>query len=81
MVEEHVSLDEVLEAISQGNILEDYAQHRRKETIIMNCSIDGCPGKYEAGNTIHTVRHRGQVTVIDHVPADVCTIPYAETYC
>ena len=29
MVEEQISLDEVLEAISQGHILEDYAQHRR----------------------------------------------------
>ena len=43
-------------------------------TNTMKCSIDGCPGEYEAGNTMHTVRHRGQVTVIDHVPADVCSV-------
>ena len=23
---------------------------------------------------MHTVRHRGQVMVIDHVPADVCSV-------
>ncbi len=45
-----------------------------KEKITMKCSIDGCPGEYEAGNTMHTVRHCGQVTVIDHVPADVCSV-------
>ena len=40
----------------------------------MKCSIDGCPGEYEAEKVMHTVRHRGQVTVIDHVPADVCSV-------
>ena len=39
----------------------------------MKYSIDGCPGEYEAKNIMHTVRHHGQVTVIDHVPADVCS--------
>ena len=39
----------------------------------MKCSIDGCPGEYEAKNIMHTVRHHGQVIVIDHVPADVCS--------
>ena len=40
----------------------------------MKCSIDSCPGEYEAGTVMHTVRHHGQVTVIDHVPADVCSV-------
>ena len=40
----------------------------------MKCSIDGCPGEYEAETVMHTVRYRGQVTVIDHVPADVCSV-------
>ena len=40
----------------------------------MKCSIDGCPGEYEAGKVMHTVRHRGQVIVIDHVPAEVCSV-------
>ena len=39
----------------------------------MNCSIEGCPGEYEASTIMHTVRHKGRVVVIDHVPADVCS--------
>lgn len=39
----------------------------------MKCSIEGCPGKYEERQIVHTVRYRGQVIVIDHVPADVCS--------
>ena len=45
-----------------------------KETIDMNCSIEGCPGEYEAGKITHTVRRHGQVVVIDHVPAEVCSV-------
>ena len=45
-----------------------------EETIDMNCSIDGCPGEYAAGTVMHTVRYRGQVIVIDHVPAEVCSV-------
>ena len=40
----------------------------------MKCSIEGCPGEYEARNIIHPVRHQGQVIVIDHVPAEVCAV-------
>ena len=40
----------------------------------MKCSIEGCPGEYETQSIVHTVRHRGQVVVIDHVPAEVCSI-------
>ena len=29
MVEEHISLDEILEAVSRGQILENYPKHRR----------------------------------------------------
>lgn len=39
----------------------------------MKCSIDGCPGEYEARDITHTVRHKGKVIVIDHVPAEVCS--------
>jgi len=45
-----------------------------EEIIDMKCSIDGCPGEYEAGKVMHTVRHQGQIIVIDHVPADVCSV-------
>ncbi|MEX0701431.1 MAG: YgiT-type zinc finger protein [Planctomycetales bacterium] len=40
----------------------------------MKCSIEGCPGEYEPRRIAHTVRHRGKIVVIDHVPAEVCSI-------
>lgn len=40
----------------------------------MKCSIKGCPGTYEHKSVHHTVRHRGRVIVIDHVPAQVCDV-------
>lgn len=40
----------------------------------MKCSIKGCPGQYEERQIVHTVRHKGQVIVIDHVPAEVCSV-------
>jgi len=40
----------------------------------MKCTIKGCPGDYELKEIIHTVRHNGEVIVIDHVPAEVCSI-------
>ena len=42
----------------------------RKGATEMNCSIEGCPGEYEHRETLHTVRYRGQVVVIDYVPAE-----------
>ena len=40
----------------------------------MKCSIEGCPGTYEERLIVHTVRHQGQVIVIDNVPAEVCSV-------
>ena len=40
----------------------------------MKCSLAGCSGEYEAKAIVHTVRHRGRVIVIDHVPAEVCSV-------
>ena len=40
----------------------------------MKCTIKSCPGEYEARTIVHTVKHRGNVVVIDHVPAEVCTV-------
>lgn len=40
----------------------------------MRCSVTGCPGEYEERKILHTVRHSGEVVVIDQVPAEVCTI-------
>ena len=45
-----------------------------EEALAMKCSIDGCPGTYESESVVHTVRHAGQLVVIDHVPADVCSV-------
>lgn len=43
-------------------------------TITMKCTIDGCPGEYGAEKVMHVVRHWDRVRVIDHVPADVCSV-------
>lgn len=40
----------------------------------MKCSIEGCPGEYEERKVVHTVRYQGRVVVIDHVPAEVCSV-------
>jgi YgiT-type zinc finger domain-containing protein len=40
----------------------------------MKCRVEGCPGEYEERRITHTVHYRGQIVVIDHVPAEVCTI-------
>lgn len=40
----------------------------------MKCSLEGCSGQYEVTQVVHPVRHRGQVIVIDHVPAEACSV-------
>ena len=40
----------------------------------MKCTIQGCPGEYEARQVVHTVKHHGEVVVIDHVPEEVCGV-------
>ncbi len=40
----------------------------------MKCSMKDCTGAYEEKRVLHTVRHEGQVIVIDNVPAEVCSI-------
>lgn len=44
------------------------------KALVMKCSMEGCPGEYETRKVMQTLRHRGQVTVVDHVPSDVCTV-------
>ncbi|MBI5563129.1 MAG: YgiT-type zinc finger protein [Deltaproteobacteria bacterium] len=39
----------------------------------MKCTIKGCPGEYEDKRIVHTVCPKGEVVVIDHVPAEVCS--------
>ncbi len=50
----------------------DYTDTKKRTG--MNCTIEGCPGHYERKSVTHTVRHKGEVVVIDHVPAEVCDI-------
>ncbi len=40
----------------------------------MRCSIQGCPGEYEERSIVHTVRHQGEIVVIDGVPAEICSL-------
>lgn len=40
----------------------------------MKCSIEGCPGEYEERKIVHPVRYQGRVIVIDHVPAEICSV-------
>jgi YgiT-type zinc finger domain-containing protein len=40
----------------------------------MKCSIEGCPGDYEKKEIFHAVRYKGKLVVIDHVPAEVCSV-------
>ena len=38
------------------------------------CSIQGCPGGYEQRQVVHTVRHKGEIVVVQDVPAEVCSV-------
>jgi len=40
----------------------------------MRCNIEGCSGEYEQREVVHTVRQGNRILVIDHVPAEVCTV-------
>jgi YgiT-type zinc finger domain-containing protein len=44
------------------------------EDRMSKCNITGCAGEYETRSVTHTVRHRGEIVVIDHVPAEVCSV-------
>lgn len=57
MVEENISLVEVLEAMSTGVILEDYPQHRRGACCLLS-------GETTAGRPLHVVCTTNQPVVI-----------------
>jgi hypothetical protein len=57
MVEENIKLDEVLEVIDTGQILEDYPQHRRGACCLIN-------GITKNGRPIHVVCTSAQPTLI-----------------
>ena len=41
---------------------------------MIKCSMTGCQGEYEERLIVHTVKHQGQIIVINDVPAEVCSI-------
>jgi YgiT-type zinc finger domain-containing protein len=45
-----------------------------EELPMIKCSMTGCAGEYEPKSVTHTVRYQGEIVVIDHVPAEVCSI-------
>lgn len=57
MTEEPISLDEVLEAVSQGIVLENYPQHRRGACCLIY-------GRTRAGRAVHVVCTSAQPTLI-----------------
>ena len=57
MVEENIVLDEVLEVVSQGQILENYPHHRRGACCLLN-------GFTLSGRAIHVVCTTAQSTLI-----------------
>jgi len=57
MAEEDISLDEVLDAIGTGQVLEDYPQHRRGPCCLLN-------GVTKAGRPLHTVLTAGRPVLI-----------------
>lgn len=38
------------------------------------CSVKGCIGEYQHRQITHTVRRENELVVIDHVPAQVCSV-------
>ena len=57
MVEDDISLDDVLEAVSHGTVLEDYPRHRRGACCLVY-------GPTRAGRAIHVVCTTGQPTLV-----------------
>lgn len=40
----------------------------------MKCTVMGCPGEYEVRQIVHVVRYQDKVIVLDHIPAEVCSV-------
>ena len=57
MVEEEITLDEVVQAIQRGEILEDYPEHRRGACCLVN-------GFTDEGRPLHLVCTTGQPLLI-----------------
>ena len=57
MVEEDITLDEVIESIDKGQILENYPKHRRGACCLLN-------GLYQKGRPLHIVCTTAQPVLI-----------------
>jgi YgiT-type zinc finger domain-containing protein len=40
----------------------------------VKCSIVGCPGEYEATEVVRAVRQEDRIIVVEHIPAEVCSV-------
>ena len=40
----------------------------------MKCSIQRCPGEYEAKYVVHMVKRGDDIIVVEKVPAEVCSV-------
>jgi YgiT-type zinc finger domain-containing protein len=40
----------------------------------VNCSVAGCPGDYEAREVVRAMRQGDRIIVIEHIPAEVCSV-------
>jgi len=38
------------------------------------CSMSGCAGEYQTEAVTLTFRRQGEIVVVDHVPAEVCSV-------
>lgn len=38
----------------------------------MKCNINGCAGEYQEKCITHTMRYKGELIIIDHVPVKEC---------
>jgi YgiT-type zinc finger domain-containing protein len=45
-----------------------------EEATTMTCRIAGCPGTYETKRRVRTIHHKGELLVIQNVPAEVCDV-------
>jgi len=46
----------------------------RERSIAMKCTVDGCPGEYEARLIVHTLKKGEDILVFQDVPAEVCCV-------
>ena len=71
MAEADAELNGLLDQIKASRRLSRFGSRSEGQ---MKCTIEECSGGYELRSIAHTVRQKGEVIVVDHVPAEVCTV-------